>query len=172
MNSSASGPVPPCTRGHSATYDPDSKSIFVYGGLREGHRYSELYILNTLTWNWKLVTVSCSHVVFKYSQGKGNDSGLYLWIFRQKETFLIWPIIPQPFIRRSSSSLGEFTRAIPLEKNPALILCTSLTQSLNCGTSRSWRGTDLCLGLGPSSLRATIAELSSEAFNFKPCSYP
>nr|XP_046268680.1 acyl-CoA-binding domain-containing protein 5 isoform X3 [Scatophagus argus] len=56
MNSSASGPVPPCSRGHSATYDPDSKSVFVYGGLREGHRYSELYILNTLTWRWRLVT--------------------------------------------------------------------------------------------------------------------
>ena len=57
MDSSASGPVPPCARGHSATYDPDSKSVYVYGGLREGQRYSELYILSTLTWNWKLVTV-------------------------------------------------------------------------------------------------------------------
>uniref|UniRef100_A0A673AUX5 Zgc:163014 n=1 Tax=Sphaeramia orbicularis TaxID=375764 RepID=A0A673AUX5_9TELE len=56
MNSSASGPVPPCARGHSATYDPDSKAVFVYGGLREGQRYSELHILNTLTWKWKLVT--------------------------------------------------------------------------------------------------------------------
>ncbi|XP_070834666.1 rab9 effector protein with kelch motifs [Chaetodon trifascialis] len=56
MNSSASGPMPPCARGHSATYDPDSKSVFVYGGLREGQRYSELYILNTLTWKWRLVT--------------------------------------------------------------------------------------------------------------------
>lgn len=57
MNSSASGPVPPCARGHSATFDPDSKSVFVYGGLREAQRYSELYILDTLTWNWKIVTV-------------------------------------------------------------------------------------------------------------------
>ncbi|KAM8737127.1 kelch domain-containing protein 2 isoform 2-T2 [Acanthopagrus schlegelii] len=56
MNSSASGPIPPCARGHSATYDTDSKCVFVYGGLREGHRYSELYILSTLTWKWKLVT--------------------------------------------------------------------------------------------------------------------
>ncbi|KAK2826115.1 hypothetical protein Q5P01_020329 [Channa striata] len=56
MNSAASGPVPPCAQGHSATYDPDSKSVLVYGGLREGQCYSELYILNTLTWKWKLVT--------------------------------------------------------------------------------------------------------------------
>lgn len=59
MNSSASGPVPLCAQGHSATYDPDSKSVFVYGGLRKGLRYTELYILNTLTWKWKLVTVGC-----------------------------------------------------------------------------------------------------------------
>lgn len=57
MNSSASGPMPPCARGHSATFDPDSKSVFVYGGLREDQCYSELYILNTLTWSWKTVTV-------------------------------------------------------------------------------------------------------------------
>ncbi|XP_068608184.1 rab9 effector protein with kelch motifs [Brachionichthys hirsutus] len=56
MNSSASGPVPPCARGHTATYDPDSKSVFVYGGLRDGQRYSDLYILSTVTWKWKLVT--------------------------------------------------------------------------------------------------------------------
>lgn len=57
MNSSATGPVPPRTRGHTATFDQDSKAVFVYGGLRESQCYSELYILNTLTWKWKLVTV-------------------------------------------------------------------------------------------------------------------
>nr|XP_020446705.1 uncharacterized protein LOC109955158 isoform X5 [Monopterus albus] len=39
MSSSASGPVPPCAQGHSATYDPDSKAVFVYGGLRERQCY-------------------------------------------------------------------------------------------------------------------------------------
>lgn len=58
MNSSTSGPMPPCARGHSATYDPDSKAVFVYGGLKEGLSYNELYILNTLTWKWTLVIVS------------------------------------------------------------------------------------------------------------------
>lgn len=62
MNSSASGPMPPCARGHSATFDPDSKSVFVYGGLREDQCYSELYLLNTLTWSWKIVTVGLLHV--------------------------------------------------------------------------------------------------------------
>lgn len=63
MNSSVSGPVPRCARGHSATYDPGSKTLFVYGGLREGQRYSELYVLNTLTWKWKLITVGLFRVI-------------------------------------------------------------------------------------------------------------
>lgn len=49
--------VPTCASGHSATYDPDSKAVFVYGGLREGQRYSDLYILDTRTWRWRLVNV-------------------------------------------------------------------------------------------------------------------
>ncbi|XP_020485797.2 uncharacterized protein zgc:163014 isoform X1 [Labrus bergylta] len=84
MNSSSSGPVPPCARGHSATYDPDSKSVFVYGGLREGQRYSELYILNTQTWKWKLVTA------------KGNIPNLayHSAAFYKKELFVFGGVQP------------------------------------------------------------------------------
>ncbi|TKS86459.1 RING finger protein B [Collichthys lucidus] len=84
MNSAASGPVPPCARGHSASYDPDSKSVFVYGGLREGQRYSELYILNTLTWKWKLVTA------------KGNVPNLayHSAAFYKKELFVFGGVEP------------------------------------------------------------------------------
>ncbi|TWW72148.1 rab9 effector protein with kelch motifs [Takifugu flavidus] len=90
MNSSASGPVPPCARGHSATFDPDSKSVFVYGGLREAQRYSELYILDTLTWNWKIVTA------------KGNVPKLayHSATFYKKELFVFGGVHP-------SSSSGE-----------------------------------------------------------------
>lgn len=81
---------------------------------------------------------------------------LLLWFifvdFRQKEMSQIWPTILQPFTRRSFMSLGGFSQAILLEINPAVMLCTSLTRSLNSGTSPLWRGTDLCLGLGQSSL--------------------
>lgn len=92
MSSSASGPVPPCARGHSASYDPDSKSVFVYGGLREGQRYSELYILNTLTWHWKLVTVGLSQVTNMLhlqilGERKGNLFALVcsLWILGERK---------------------------------------------------------------------------------------
>nr|XP_061824762.1 rab9 effector protein with kelch motifs-like isoform X1 [Nerophis lumbriciformis] len=85
MNSSTSGPAPPCTRGFSATYDPDSKTILVYGGLREGQRYSELYILNTLTWKWKLVTA------------KGNIPSLayHSAAFYEKELFVFGGVHPR-----------------------------------------------------------------------------
>uniref|UniRef100_A0A3B4ZZ58 RING finger protein B-like n=1 Tax=Stegastes partitus TaxID=144197 RepID=A0A3B4ZZ58_9TELE len=84
MNSCAAGPVPPCARGHTATYDPDSKAVFVYGGLREGQRYSELYILNTVTWKWKLVTA------------KGNVPNLayHSAAFYKKELFVFGGIQP------------------------------------------------------------------------------
>ncbi|XP_034381161.1 tip elongation aberrant protein 1 isoform X1 [Cyclopterus lumpus] len=84
MNSSVSGPGPPCARGHSATYDPDSKSVFVYGGLREGQRYSELYVLDTLTWKWKLITA------------KGNVPHLayHSAAFYKKELFVFGGVQP------------------------------------------------------------------------------
>lgn len=92
---------------------------------------------------------------YKYSnRGTGNTLLWFVFVdFRREEMFQIWHTILQPFIRKSFLSLVEFSRAIPLEINPAVMLCTSLTQSLNSGTSRLWRGTDLCLGLGQSSFK-------------------
>ncbi|XP_074548873.1 uncharacterized protein LOC141807017 isoform X2 [Halichoeres trimaculatus] len=84
MNSSSSGPVPPCARGHSATYDPDSKSVFVYGGLREDLRCSELYILDTLTWKWKLVT----------AKGNVPDLAYHSAVFYKKELFVFGGMKP------------------------------------------------------------------------------
>lgn len=63
MSSAASEAEPTCARGHTATYDPDSKAVFVYGGLRENQRYNELHILNTLTWKWKNVTVGLTRML-------------------------------------------------------------------------------------------------------------
>ncbi|XP_054894430.1 RING finger protein B [Poeciliopsis prolifica] len=85
MNSSASGPVPPCARGHTATFDPDSKAVFVYGGLRESQRYSELYILNTLTWKWRLVT----------AKGKVPALSYHSAVFYQKELFVFGGVQPR-----------------------------------------------------------------------------
>lgn len=59
MDSSASGPLPLSAQGHSAAFDPELKVVYVYGGLREGQRFSDIYVLDTLTWKWKIIKVSC-----------------------------------------------------------------------------------------------------------------
>ncbi|OXB72014.1 UNVERIFIED_CONTAM: hypothetical protein H355_007825 [Colinus virginianus] len=47
--------MPSCLRGHTATYDPDTKRIYIFGGIREDKNYSSIYILDTVTWKWHLV---------------------------------------------------------------------------------------------------------------------
>ncbi|KAK5857340.1 hypothetical protein PBY51_010592 [Eleginops maclovinus] len=102
MNSSSSGPVPLCARGHSATYDPDSKSVFVYGGMREGQRYNELYILNTLTWTWKLITAG----------GNVPNLAYHSAAFYKKELFVFGGVHP------SHSSVDKFCSNVLYIFNP------------------------------------------------------
>ncbi|KAL4613155.1 hypothetical protein GN956_G23100 [Arapaima gigas] len=66
MGSSGSGPVPPCSRGLSATFDPEAKVVYVYGGLKEDNHHSDIYVLNTLTWKWKLVIAKGSIPALAY----------------------------------------------------------------------------------------------------------
>ncbi|XP_046906324.1 rab9 effector protein with kelch motifs [Hypomesus transpacificus] len=79
MNPSACGTVPPCARGHSASYDPGSRSVFVYGGLREGQRFSDLYILDTLTWKWRLVTARGNVPMLAYHSAAFYKKELYVF---------------------------------------------------------------------------------------------
>nr|XP_038036453.1 uncharacterized protein LOC101796284 isoform X2 [Anas platyrhynchos] len=44
--------MPSCLHGHTATYDPDTKRIYVFGGIKEDKDYSSIYILDTVTWKW------------------------------------------------------------------------------------------------------------------------
>lgn len=60
MNSSTVGPLPPSSQGHSAAFDPENKVVYVYGGHREDQNYSHIYMLDTMTWKWKLIKVSLS----------------------------------------------------------------------------------------------------------------
>ncbi|KAK3563043.1 hypothetical protein QTP86_014562 [Hemibagrus guttatus] len=55
MNSSTVGPLPPSSQGHSAAFDTENKVVYVYGGFRDGQRFSDIYMLDTLTWKWKLI---------------------------------------------------------------------------------------------------------------------
>uniref|UniRef100_A0ACB8G5K3 Uncharacterized protein n=1 Tax=Sphaerodactylus townsendi TaxID=933632 RepID=A0ACB8G5K3_9SAUR len=45
-----------CSRGHTATYDPDTKRVYIVGGLREGKRYSSIHVLDTTSWKWLCVS--------------------------------------------------------------------------------------------------------------------
>uniref|UniRef100_UPI003AAF8A55 uncharacterized protein n=1 Tax=Centroberyx gerrardi TaxID=166262 RepID=UPI003AAF8A55 len=110
MNTSTSGPTPPCARGHSATYDPDSKAVFVYGGLREGQRYSELYILNTLTWKWKLVT----------ARGNVPTLAYHSAVFYKKELFVFGGVQPSrhPGDKACSDALYIFNPEFALWYQP------------------------------------------------------
>ncbi|CAL8286575.1 unnamed protein product [Lota lota] len=79
INSSTSGPAPPCVHGHSATFDPDSKALFVYGGFGEDTAYRDLYILNTDTWTWKLVTAKGNVPTLSYHTATFYKKELYLF---------------------------------------------------------------------------------------------
>ncbi|NXX86042.1 TYW23 protein, partial [Urocolius indicus] len=46
---------PLCLYGHTATYDHDTKRVYVFGGMRQDKDYSSIYILDTVTWKWLLV---------------------------------------------------------------------------------------------------------------------
>lgn len=156
MNSCSSGPVPLCARGHTATYDPDSKTVYVYGGLREGQRYSELYILNTLTWKWKIVTVGLLGVTHIQIYSLLKHMGDYMKCsyfppphpLRLKEMCQIWLITLQYFTRKNSLSLEEFNQVLSQRIKPAAMHYTSSTQSMDSGTNPLWRAASLCLALG------------------------
>ncbi|NWX45894.1 AFK kinase, partial [Steatornis caripensis] len=58
--------MPLCLHGHTATYDPDTKRIYVFGGIREDKDYSGIYILDTVTWKWLLVAAKGRIPVLTY----------------------------------------------------------------------------------------------------------
>ncbi|XP_041131329.1 rab9 effector protein with kelch motifs [Polyodon spathula] len=84
MDSSVSGPTLPCSRGHSATYDPESKRIYVFGGVKDGKRYSDIYMLNTSTWKW-------SHIPAK---GKIPTLSYHSATIFKKELFVFGGVFP------------------------------------------------------------------------------
>ncbi|NXO80432.1 TYW23 protein, partial [Sitta europaea] len=58
--------MPSCLHGHTATYDPDTKRIYIFGGIREDKNYSSIYILDTVTWKWLLVAAKGRIPVLTY----------------------------------------------------------------------------------------------------------
>uniref|UniRef100_A0A8C2B8E9 Zgc:163014 n=1 Tax=Cyprinus carpio TaxID=7962 RepID=A0A8C2B8E9_CYPCA len=70
---------PPSSKGHSATFDPESKAVYVYGGLRDAQRYSDIYILDTITWKWKLVSAKGNIPSLAYHSATFFKKELYVF---------------------------------------------------------------------------------------------
>ncbi|KAM8921310.1 uncharacterized protein RCH25_016012 [Pelodytes ibericus] len=56
MDGLCQGPSPQSSKGHSATFDPETKKVYVYGGMRESRWFSGIYVLDTLDWKWTILT--------------------------------------------------------------------------------------------------------------------
>ncbi|XP_056623714.1 rab9 effector protein with kelch motifs [Triplophysa dalaica] len=79
MNTSTSEVNPPSSRGHSATFDPESKVVYVYGGMRDDQRYSDIYVLDTITWKWKLITAKGNIPSLAYHSANVYKRELYVF---------------------------------------------------------------------------------------------
>ncbi|NWU76996.1 TYW23 protein, partial [Onychorhynchus coronatus] len=77
--------MPSCLHGHTATYDPDTKRIYIFGGIREDKDYSSIYILDTVTWKWLLVAAKGRIPVLTYHSA----------IIYQKELFVFGGTFPK-----------------------------------------------------------------------------
>ncbi|XP_042293713.1 uncharacterized protein LOC121914386 [Sceloporus undulatus] len=90
--------MPQCSRGHSATYDPDTKRIYIFGGLREGKSYSSIYILDTVSWKWLHVS----------AKGKVPTLAYHSATVYHKELFVFGGTLP----KMSSLETGASSNAL------------------------------------------------------------
>ncbi|XP_008942837.1 PREDICTED: actin-fragmin kinase-like, partial [Merops nubicus] len=85
--------MPLCLHGHTATYDPETKRIYIFGGIREDKDYSRIYILDTVTWKWLLVAAKGRMPVLTY-----HSATIY-----RKELFVFGGTLP----RKASLAFGH-----------------------------------------------------------------
>ncbi|NXS10748.1 TYW23 protein, partial [Neodrepanis coruscans] len=85
--------VPSCLHGHTATYDPDSKRIYIFGGIREDKDYSSIYILDTVTWKWLLVAAKGRIPVLTYHSATIYHKELFVFggTFPKKASLSVGP---------------------------------------------------------------------------------
>ncbi|MEE6528347.1 hypothetical protein FKM82_030531, partial [Ascaphus truei] len=79
MDDLCSGPAPQSSRGHTATFDPETKRVYVYGGMREGRRFSSVYVLDTLDWKWTLVSAVGKVPTLSYHSATMYQRELYVF---------------------------------------------------------------------------------------------
>ncbi|NXG16813.1 TYW23 protein, partial [Grallaria varia] len=85
--------MPSCLHGHTATYDPDTKRIYIFGGIREDKDYSSIYILDTVTWKWLLVAAKGRIPVLTYHSATIYHKELFVFggTFPKKASLAVGP---------------------------------------------------------------------------------
>ncbi|NXW01398.1 TYW23 protein, partial [Fregetta grallaria] len=85
--------MPSCLHGHTATYDPDTKRIYIFGGIREGKDYSGIYILDTVNWKWLLVAAKGRMPVLMYHSATIYRKELFVFggTFPKKASLAVGP---------------------------------------------------------------------------------
>uniref|UniRef100_UPI00398E4AE6 uncharacterized protein isoform X2 n=1 Tax=Pristiophorus japonicus TaxID=55135 RepID=UPI00398E4AE6 len=92
-------PIPRSVCGHSATYDPDAKRIYVFGGKKDGECFNKVYILDTLTWKWSFVI----------GKGKVPTLAYHSAVVFQRELFIFGGLFrPPSTAERCSNALYIF----------------------------------------------------------------
>ncbi|XP_032864607.2 acyl-CoA-binding domain-containing protein 6-like isoform X2 [Tyto alba] len=90
--------MPLCLRGHTATYDPDTKRIYIFGGIREDKDYSGIYILDTVTWKWLLMAAKGRMPALTY-----HSASIY-----RKELFVFGGTLP----KKASLAVGPCSNVL------------------------------------------------------------
>ncbi|KAM7025590.1 uncharacterized protein M8220_016421 isoform 2-T2 [Acridotheres tristis] len=85
--------MPSRLHGHTATYDPDTKRIYIFGGIREDKDYSSIYILDTVTWKWLLVAAKGRIPVLTYHSATIYHKELFVFggTFPRKASLAVAP---------------------------------------------------------------------------------
>ncbi|NWI90465.1 TYW23 protein, partial [Pitta sordida] len=85
--------MPSCLHGHTATYDPDSKRIYIFGGIRDNKDHSSIYILDTVTWKWLLVAAKGRIPVLTYHSATIYHKELFVFggTFPKKASLAVGP---------------------------------------------------------------------------------
>ncbi|KAL2079513.1 hypothetical protein ACEWY4_025257 [Coilia grayii] len=82
----AEGPTPEARIGHTATYDPESKRIFVFGGSKSKKWFNDMHILDTQSWRWTMVE----------AQGKVPPLAYHSCSLFRGELFVFGGVFPLP----------------------------------------------------------------------------
>ena len=63
-DTSSQGPNPELRMGHTATYDPTMRCIYVFGGSKNLKWFNDIHVLDIDEWKWELVKVSFISYLF------------------------------------------------------------------------------------------------------------